>query len=254
MQSLSVIIIVQNAAEQIRRCLQSVAAWVDEIIVLDSGSSDATVAICREFTAQVYCTDWPGYGQQKNRALERASGTWVFSIDADEWVSDALRDEMLACVAQPQDYDAFSLPRRNSYLGQWLYHGDVGRDRVVRLFRRGCARFSDSIVHETVVVPSKRIGQLTQPLYHESYRTLEDMLQRLNRYSSLSAQLRYQQGKKASFASGISHALWAFIKAYVLRRGFLDGRIGFIVAWYHAESSYYRHLKLWQLNNQSSTL
>ena len=147
--NVSVIIITKNEAEHIRRCLESVS-WADEIIVLDSGSTDNTVAICQEYTDKVYVTDWPGFGPQKNRALEKAQCEWVFSIDADEWADDALRQEITAAIDASGPVDAFSIPRRTKYLGCWVYHGDVGRDKVTRLFRRGQIRFTENIVHESI--------------------------------------------------------------------------------------------------------
>ena len=249
---LSVIIITKNEAPRIQRCLESVR-WADEIIVLDSGSTDNTVAICQEFTDKVYATDWPGFGPQKNRALEKAQGRWVFSIDADEWADEALRQEIMTTIAQDAAVDAFAIPRRTKYLGHWVYHGDVGRDKVVRLFRRGQARFSENVVHETLIVNNNRVGQLKNHLYHDSYRTLEELQERMNTYTTLSAQMRYQNGKRSSLTKAVTHAVWAFIKAYFVRGGFLDGRIGFVVAVSSAQSSYYRYLKLLWLQ-QSKTI
>lgn len=245
--SISAILIVKNEALHVRRCLASLT-WVDELIVLDSGSTDDTVAICREFTEQVYVTDWPGYGPQKNRALAKARGDWIFSIDADEWVTPELQAEILQLLTQPatQAFDAFYIPRRTQYLDRWVDYGDVGRDRVIRLFRRDKAKFTDVVVHETIEVPSNRIGQLKNYLCHHSYRTVEELLGRMNHYTTLSAQINHQKGKKSSVPKAFAHALWAFFKAYFLRLGFMDGSIGFVVAVSSAESSYYRHLKLWR--------
>lgn len=246
-KTLSVIIITKNAGSHIQRCLKSVA-WVDEIIVLDSGSTDDTIAICQQYTDQVYSTDWPGFGAQKNRALSKATGQWVLSIDADEWVSEELAQEIKSIITHmPSDKkqtNAYCIPRRTQYLGHWVYYGDVGKDKVVRLFRRGYAHFTHDIVHESLIVTDKRTEQLKYYLYHESYRTLEELQDRMNRYTTLTATIRHQQGKRASITTAVTHAVWAFIKAYVLRGGFLDGRIGFIIAISSAESSYYRYLKL----------
>jgi len=241
--NISVIIITKNSADFIRRCLDSVR-WAQELIILDSGSTDNTGEICREYTEHVYLTDWPGFGIQKNRALAKATGDWVFSIDSDEWVSEALQEEILQTIAHAPQYDAFSIPRRNQYLGTWVDHGDVGRDRVTRLFKRKCAQFTDDVVHESLVVQDGKIGNLKHSILHISYRTVEELLERMNYYTTLSADMRFAKGKKSSLSKAISHAVWAFFKAYILRLGFLDGRIGFIVAVSSAESSYYRYLKL----------
>jgi glycosyltransferase involved in cell wall biosynthesis len=251
---LSVIIITKNEAANIRRCLESVR-WAREIIVIDSGSSDNTVAICREYTTNVLVMDWPGFGIQKNRALEQAKMNWVLSIDADEWVDSALQQEILAVLEtdkRQNGADAFYMPRRTKYLGQWVRHGDVGRDKVLRLFRRGSAEFTPNIVHESLVVKNNhRIGRLKHYLYHDSYRTVEELQERMNRYTTWTAQMRFQKGQRGSMTKAITHAFWAFIKAYILRLGFLDGRIGFVVAVSSAESSYYRYLKLLLLENST---
>src|SRR5262245_21980037 len=145
--NISVILITKNEADCIRRCLDSVR-WADEIIVLDSGSADDTVAIAREYTEKFSVTDWPGFGIQKNRALAQATGEWVLSIDADEWVSEALHEEIKNVIMNNYALDAYWIPRRTKYLGQWVDHGDIGRDKVIRLFKRGSAKFTDEIVHE----------------------------------------------------------------------------------------------------------
>jgi glycosyltransferase involved in cell wall biosynthesis len=242
--TLSVIIITKNEAPVIRRCLESIR-WADEIIVLDSGSTDDTVAICKEYTEQVYPTDWPGYGPQKNRALAKASGQWVLSLDADEWIPAALQIEIQSVISHPQpSLDGFFISRKTQYLGQWMRYGDLAKDRVLRLFRRDQAHFKPYIVHESVQVYSGKVGQLTQPLCHESYPNIEKVLDRLNAYTTLSASQRLQQGKKSTVTKALFNAGWAFFRTYLWRLGFLDGKIGFIFAICSAENSFYRHVKL----------
>ncbi len=244
---LSVIIITKNETHNIRQCLESVK-WADEIIVFDSGSEDNTLAICREYTDKIYETDWPGFGPQKNRALQKAAGDWVFSIDADEWVSESLRQAICSAIANSNAI-AYQMPRRNSYCGHIIRYGDVGKDIVTRLFRRGYGEFSNDLVHERVIINGD-IKTLLEPLHHNSYHSLEDLLERMNTYTTLSATMRHKKGKKSSLSKAIAHSFWAFIKAYFLRLGFLDGRIGFIVAVSSAESSYYRYAKLMLLNQK----
>lgn len=246
--SLSVLIITKNSAETIEMCLKSVS-FAQEIIVLDSGSTDNTVEICRKYTSHVFQTDWPGFGPQKNRALEKATGEWIFSIDSDEWVDDTLKNELLAAM-QHDSATVFSVPRRNQYCGQWVRHGDVGRDRVTRLFKRGSARFTDDIVHEYIIT-DQPIKKLNAFLFHNSYRSLSELMSRMDRYTTLSAEIRYKKGKKTSFSKALFSSLWAFIRSYFIRAGFLDGKIGFIVAVSSAESSYYRHLKLMEMWERS---
>ncbi len=239
---ISVIVITKNEAASIARCLESVS-WADEIIVLDSGSTDDTVSICREYTPNVHQTDWPGFGPQKNRALDRASGDWVLSLDADEWVMPALRDEIARVVAQPQDVAAFRVPRLSSFCGKFMRHSGWWPDHVVRLFRRGAAKFSDDVVHERVVVDGKT-GTLHTPLMHETFVDLEELLAKMNNYSTLSAQDKHRDGKRTGLSKAVARAAWAFIRTYFLRGGFLDGREGFMLAVATAEGTYYRYVKL----------
>lgn len=248
-QQLSVILIVRNEATQIRACLDSVA-WADEIIVLDSGSQDATPAICRDYTPLVFETDWPGFGPQKQRALEHASHDWVLSIDADERVPLELRAEILAAINTGR-HSAWRIPRLSSYCGRYLRHGDWRNDYVVRLFRRERARFSSDLVHERLIVADDNIGTLRTPLRHESFRTLEQVLDKLNHYSSAGAQARHARGQRGGLRRALGHALWTFLRGYIFRLGFLDGREGFMLAVSNAEGVYYRYLKLAYLREES---
>jgi glycosyltransferase involved in cell wall biosynthesis len=241
--SLSVIIIAKNAEGTIRRCLESVA-WVDEIVVVEHGSADRTADICRDAGARLHQTpDWPGFGRQKNRALDFARGEWVLSLDADEWVTPALRSEVTRAIAAPGGSAAFRFPRRSSFCGRFMRHSGWWPDYVTRLFRRGTARFSDALVHEKLIVNGP-IGTLAQPLLHESVSDLDQMLGKMNAYSTASARSLCEQGRRASLATALAHGGWTFFRTYVLRAGFLDGREGLMLALANAEGSYYRYLKL----------
>jgi len=242
---LSVIIITKNEAQHIHDCLASVQ-FADEIIVVDSGSIDATVALCQPFTSHVYVHDWAGFGVQKNRALSYATGDWVLSIDADERVSPALQAQILSTLQHSQ-HNALYIPRTSSYCGRFIHHSGWSPDYVLRLFRRHCAQFSDDLVHEKLLLTSGSSDKLTEALIHYSFATLDDVLDKVNRYSSAGAQMKFAQGKKASLGTAITHGLWAFIRTYFLQRGFLDGREGFILAVSNAEGTYYRYLKLMYL-------
>lgn len=242
---LSAILITRNEEANIAECLRSVA-FAAERIVVDSGSTDRTCEIARELGARVVdAPDWPGFGAQKNRALDLATQPWVLSIDADERVPAALRDEVLAAIASPR-HDAYEIPRRSSYCGQFMAHSGWYPDRVTRLFRRGSARFSDDVVHERLIARGS-VGRLQSDLLHHSFPDVESVLAKLDRYSTAGAQRMLQQGKRGSVGRAVASGLWAFVRTYLLQRGFLDGRRGFLLAVSNAEGTYYRYVKLWLL-------
>ncbi|TSA22768.1 MAG: glycosyltransferase family 2 protein [Betaproteobacteria bacterium] len=243
--TLSVILITKNEAERLPRCLESVR-FADEIIVLDSGSTDATLEIARRYTDQVFISDgWPGFGPQKNAALSHASGDWVLSLDADEWLTPELAAEVQRVLAAPQA-DVYEIPRLSSFCGREMRHSGWWPDHVARLFRRGTARFSDDLVHERLLFTT-HARRLMHPIRHETYRHLDEMLVKLNRYSTAGAQNQLDQGKRAGLGKAISRGLWAFLRTYIIRAGFLDGREGFLLAVANAETTYYRYLKLMYL-------
>jgi glycosyltransferase involved in cell wall biosynthesis len=243
--SLSVIVITRNESARIAACLESVA-FAGERVVVDSGSTDDTVAIARSMGARVVETaDWPGFGPQKNRALDLATGDWVFSIDADERVTPRLREEIEAAVAKGA-FAAYTVGRRSSYCGQYMNHSGWYPDRVVRLVRRGSARFTDALVHEALQ-PRGPVGRLEGELLHESYADFESVLDKVNRYSTAGAQALHAKGVKGSLGKALGHGVWAFLRTYLFQRGFLDGRLGLALAISNAEGSYYRYLKLWLL-------
>lgn len=240
--SLSVTIITKNGAQTIEKCLASVKDLATEIIVLDSGSTDNTAQICEKYTDKIFSMDWPGFGIQKNRAIDKASGEWILSLDDDEWLSDELRKEIENTLQNPQG-DLYGFPRRTMYCGHWARFGDSRKDIATRLFKRDAARFEESMIHEGLITKAKPI-YLKSLLYHNSYLSYEALLERLNRYSTLSAEKRFKEGKKTSFGKALINSAWAFIRTYFIRFGFLDGKIGFVIALYCAESSFYRHMKL----------
>lgn len=245
--SLSVIVITKNEAASIEACLASVP-FASEWIVVDSGSTDDTREIARRFGARVIETsDWPGFGPQKNRALAEARGDWVLSLDADEQVSPELAEQIRAVVqGGEQSAVAYTLSRLSSFCGQWMRHGDWYPDHVLRLFRRGQAQFSNDLVHESVQCAGK-VGRLDGHLLHDSMPSIEECLDKMNRYTSGRARDQHRAGKRGGLGTAIGHGLWAFVRSYFVRGGLLDGRMGFIVAFNIAEGTYYRYLKLWML-------
>jgi glycosyltransferase involved in cell wall biosynthesis len=249
---LSVIIITKNEADNIQACLDSVK-FADEWIIVDSGSSDATVAIARAVGATIVESgDWPGFGPQKNRALDAARGDWVLSLDADERIPDALRDEILVAMAA-NTHTAYALPRLSSYCGHFIRHSGWYPDYIVRLFRRESGRFSADLVHESVNVGEGSIGKLNAAMIHYSYPDDDTYLRKLQQYSSLGAQQAYAAGKRGGLGTAVLHAISSFLRAYIFRRGFLDGKAGVMVAISSAESTYHKYFKLMLLTEANRT-
>lgn len=248
---LSVIVITRNEAAYIQTCLASVA-FADEIVVVDSGSEDDTVALARACGARVEIhPDWPGFGPQKNRALDLARGEWVLSIDADECVTPELAAEIQAVLAAPQ-HAGYEIPRLSNFCGRYMRHGGWWPDRVLRLFRREAGRFTDARVHEKVIVQGS-VGRLRAHFLHETHPTLDGALAKMNRYSTDGAVAAHARGKRASLATAIGHGAWTFLRMYVLRRGFLDGRHGFVLATVTAMGTFSRYAKLMFLTTPPDT-
>jgi glycosyltransferase involved in cell wall biosynthesis len=239
---LSAIVITRNEAGNIADCLDSLA-FCDERIVVDCGSTDDTVALARAKGANVVHHDWEGFGAQKNYALSLAKGDWVLSLDADERVTPQLAAAIEGAIADA-GADGYEFPRLSSFCGRPLRHSGWHPDYVLRLFRRGRARFTDVIVHERVVCNGP-VARLSAPLIHHPVLKLEDAISRIDRYSTASAQAIVASGRRVSFMTGIGHGIGSFLRAYVLRLGFLDGAEGFLLAVANAEGSYYRYMKAW---------
>lgn len=239
---LSVIIIAKNEEANIRHCLESVR-FADEIIVVDSGSTDSTVAIAREYTDKVLVTDWRGYGIQKQRALNLATGKWVLNLDADETVTAALQKSILE-KTQMDKADAYRVPVYFNFYGRLLKRSCCPK-RHIRLYKRAGAHYTSKIVHEEVIVPKNaRIGQLAAGIEHRSFQDLSHALYKMNRYTSYSAKIRIQNQTKPSMLKAILGGLAMFIRCYVLQAGFLEGRDGFLLAVFNSHSSFYRHAKV----------
>jgi glycosyltransferase involved in cell wall biosynthesis len=242
MPRLSVIVITRNEAANIGACLDSVA-FADERIVVDSDSDDLTVEIAKSKGARAVTHAFAGFGAQKNYALSLAEGDWVFSIDADERVSPALASQVERAIGSGAA-DGYEMPRLSSFCGRPMRHSGWFPDHVLRLFRRGHARFSDDLVHERVICDGP-VARISEPLTHAPVARLEDALSRMDRYSTAGAAMLVAQGRRVGFASGITHGLWTFLRVYLLQAGFLDGREGFLLAVANAEGTYYRYMKAW---------
>ncbi|MFV0282466.1 MAG: glycosyltransferase family 2 protein [Castellaniella sp.] len=244
---LSVIIITRNEAGHIGECLDSVA-FADEIIVLDSGSTDATCEIARARGARVEISpDWPGFGPQKNRALALATSDWVLSIDADERVTPELALAIQQAVRAP-DAQAYRIARLSNFCGRWIRHSGWWPDHVVRLFMREEGRFTDAAVHEHVEVRG-RTQTLPGHFLHYPYASLEVFIDKINRYSTEAARSAFERGRRTTVLGPFGHGVWTFVRHYVLRRGFLDGWQGLVLAGMAGTGSFYRYVKLYCLGH-----
>lgn len=238
---LSVVIITKNEAHNIRRCLESVK-WADEIIVIDSGSDDETVSIAKEYTSHVWVMDWQGYGVQKQRALEKATGQWVLNLDADESLTEPLKIEIQRVMAD-NSVDACRIPIQMNFYGKPLRYS-YSPSRHIRLFKREGARYSHDIVHEKIQLSNHtRIKQLKAPITHPSFRDVSHALYKINRYSSYSAKIRIDNKRSTGLFKILTGTSWMFFRCYVLQRGFMDGKAGFLMACFNAQGTFYRGIK-----------
>lgn len=253
MPNLSVIIITKNEAANIEACLESVG-FADEMIVLDSGSVDATADLARKMGAKVVVAkDWPGFGPQKNRALALANGDWVLSIDADERVPPQLADEIRKIVSSPIK-NAFEIPRLTQFCGRWIRHCGWTPDHVLRLFRRGSASFSNDLVHERVALePNVKLGRLREPLLHFSYPTPSHYWRKLEQYSQAWAEQRFANGQRTSMVRAGLAGVVAFVRTYFFRLGFLDGAMGFAVCTMQAQAAFGKYFALYCKNRIDET-
>jgi glycosyltransferase involved in cell wall biosynthesis len=261
--TLSVILITHNEANNILDCLASVG-FADQIIVVDHGSVDNTVELVTSMGAQVLHTaDWPGFGVQKNRALDLATCDWVFSIDADERVTPELAEQLKAAInidikidsnidnirnKNISQHDAYEVPRLTQFCGQWIRHCGWTPDHVLRLFKRGSARFSNDLVHERLVQSTGTCGKLTTPMLHYSYPTPASYWRKLDQYSQAWAKQRHLEGKKTSMLRAAMSGVVAFVRTYFFRLGFLDGALGFAVCTMQAQSAFGKYFTLYCLN------
>lgn len=244
MPRLSLIVIAKNEEASIERCLQSAAVIADEIVVVDGASTDRTVEIAESFGAKILQpADWPGFGPQKQRAQEAATGDWILSLDSDEWIRAGLMREIEAVLNDPQALPAYRMPRRNRFIGRIVKHGGWWPDYVTRLYRRERGRFNDNLVHESVIVDGE-IGTLKNPIEHNTIVSAEDASGKIERYSEIAAQELAKRGRSSNELAAKIRGMAAYLRSFVLQLGFLDGRTGHRVATYQARYTYKKWAKL----------
>ncbi|MFH1860495.1 MAG: glycosyltransferase family 2 protein [bacterium] len=242
--SISVIIITHNEEKNISECLKSVK-WADEIVVVDAFSHDDTKKLAEEFGAKVFQTEWQGYGKQKNYALSCATMDWILSIDADERITPELADEIQGVMQNPK-MDGYQICRKAYFLGKWIRHSGWYPDYCLRLFHKGRGVFAEKQVHEYVEL-SGSIGQLDGAMLHYTDNNLNHYLSKLGRYTTLAADELGAKGKKASLGDLIIRPLFIFFKMYILKKGFLDGIHGFVLAVLSSFYVFVKYAKLWEI-------
>lgn len=235
-----------NEERNIRRCLESVR-WCDEIVVVDSFSTDRTVAICREFTDRVYQHEWQGYIGQKNLIRGMATHPWILFVDADEEVSPELREEIIRELEKNgETYVGYQFPRMVNYLGRWIRHGEWYPDVKLRLFLKARGRSGGQEPHDQVVV-NGAVRTLRAPLHHYTYDDIHDHVETMNRFSSITAQEKFRQGDRFHWTDFIFRPFLRFLKAYLIRGGMLDGKRGFLIALVASFGVCMKYAKLWEL-------
>jgi len=245
MQKISAYILTYNEAEKIAAAVSSVL-WADEVVVIDSFSSDRTAEIAAKLGARVVQVPFNGFGELRNRAIEACKYDWIFSLDADERCTEAVRDEILALLAGAGLYDIYRVPRRSYMMGRWIRgSGWYPNFRQPQLFRKGSMRYTLEPVHEGYeILNGKPVGTLNNATWQFPFRNLAEVIQKVNRYSTLGAMKLAH--KRVSMTGAVSHGLWSFVKHYIFKFGFIDGWAGFVIAFGNFEGTFYRYAKRYE--------
>ena len=250
MSKISVYIIAFNEAEKVAATIESVR-WADEIIVVDSWSTDSTAEIATQLGAKVVQVKFQGFGDLRNQALKACSNEWIFSLDADERCTVEAAQEIRTVVSSPNALDAYWMPRRNFFMGQWIRHsGWYPNYRQPQLFRKGCMTYEPKQVHEGYVLHSDRpIGHLQHAIWQFPFKNMAEVMHKANRYSSLGAER--VSNRPLSMWTAFGHGLWSFVKHYFFKQGFLDGWPGFVIAFGNFEGTFYRYVKAIEIQKGS---
>ena len=248
MIKISAVVLTFNEEKNIIRCLESVS-WADEILVVDSFSTDSTIELSKNYTSQIIQNEWPGYIEQKNFAVENAKYDWIFSIDADEEVSPQLRDEILRVKSEGPRADGYKMPRKVFYLEKWINHSGWYPDLKIRLFDRRKGKWGGVNPHDKVIL-SGSCGRFDGDLFHYTYENIFAHVHQLNRFSTIAAEAMLEKGRKPSLFKILFNPPGNFFTAYILRRGFLDGMAGFLISAMIGYHAFLKYFKLWELYRQ----
>jgi glycosyltransferase involved in cell wall biosynthesis len=255
MQSLSVAIVARNEAENIGRTLSSVR-WANEINLVDSGSTDKTVEIAKSYGARIFYESWRGYGPGVNAAIDKCTCDWILNLDADEWLTPELALEIQTLLGGNPRYNAYMIPRLNWVFGRWMRHGGLYPDHKLRLFRRGCARLREDTEPHATPKTTERVGKLKNHMLHRQYPTVEYYIEHMQRYSTATIPLFLRTGRTsesmfAFVANGVLNPALTFIKNYIFRGGFLDGREGLIFHLNHSAYVNWKFAKAWEAHRKA---
>ena len=245
MHKISAVVITYNEEKNIRRCLESLS-WADEIVVVDSFSQDRTKEIASSFTDKILDVEWQGFGKQKEFARTKASFDWVLSVDADEVVSEKLKEEIKSVINKNDSLDGYYISRLSNFLGRWVKHGGWYPDYVLRLFKKDKARFDESLVHEKLILEGKT-GFLMNEILHYTDPDISHYLSKMDKYTTLSAQKLLAEGKSTTVFDLLFRPAAIFFKMYLLKSGFLDGWQGFLLASFSSFHVFVKYAKLWHL-------
>jgi glycosyltransferase involved in cell wall biosynthesis len=249
---ISVVIITKNEEKNIARCLESVK-WADEIVIIDSQSEDRTLEIASKYNTKTYSPPWTGYGPAKKEGVIKASNDWIFSIDADEEVTDKLKNEINSVLSNHDNKTfGYFVPRLTNFLGRWIKHSGWYPDYVLRLFNKQFGNFNDAVIHESVQL-SGSTTYLKCDLLHYSYPDLDEYFRKFNLYTTVGAEELFKKGKKSGFVSICLRPIVAFIKQYIIKLGFLDGMEGFLVCYFSAKAVMVKYAKLRTMNKRAES-
>ncbi|MEJ8757942.1 glycosyltransferase family 2 protein [Pontibacter sp. H259] len=252
MPKLSAIIICRNEEKDIEGAIQSLL-WADEVLLVDSYSTDNTLAIAANYPVKILQRTFDNYSRQRNWALEQATHDWVLMLDADERITPELQQEIQKLLATTPDKSAYTIYRSNFFMGKQVRYSGWQNDSVVRLFDKSRNRYSDKNVHEELILESKP-GKLKYKMLHYTYRSLPHYLDKWNTYSTLSAQDKFKRTKKVSLYHLMLKPAFRFFRHYILKLGILDGKVGFVISYLAASSIFMRYLKIWRMQQENTTL
>ena len=249
--SITAILITLNEEDNIEKCLQSIA-WVDEIIVVDSGSKDRTEEISKKYTKNFFYSEWSGFGRQKQKALDKATSEWVLSIDADEIITEKLKEEIIKIISSENYLNGYKIPRRSFYMGKFIKHCGWYPDYVTRLALRNGCFFSEDIVHERLILSNGDTGYCRFNINHFPYKNINHHIEKINKYSDLSAIKMFENNQEVSWLKILITPFFGFFRAFFLRLGFLDGLQGLIISLSTGLIGFLKYLKLKEMNLKKS--